>query len=306
VERGVGTEPGRQDPQRPRRLPGGLVAWCGLRPPEIVQQPLRGPSQRGQAGSARRATGRQAGRSAGTCRAGRRRMPPTAGMPGSGGGCPTPRRSGSCVAPGQPGAGCPAGPAPGRTPRAAGMRGAGSQRRRGRTWAGHQARRRRRAACHRLPARPAPGEAPRSWSAATTARTRVRPHRPPAPARAPASRRHRRAGSRYPGGRALHARAAPGAAGACRPFFGIPARFEQEPVALVAQRIDDASDLDRRHAFRSRPASAGHPALALRRVGEAWYARCYRATTLLNAPIRRIAPGNLRGQLIRRVADAGR
>jgi hypothetical protein len=54
------------------------------------------------------------------------------------------------------------------------------------------------------------------------------------------------------------------------PFFGIPARFEQEPVALVAQRIDDASDLDRRHAFRSRPASAGPPALALRRVGEAW------------------------------------
>jgi hypothetical protein len=34
------------------RLPGGLVAWCGLCPAEIVQQPLRGPGRRGQVGGA--------------------------------------------------------------------------------------------------------------------------------------------------------------------------------------------------------------------------------------------------------------
>ena len=52
VKPGLGAEPGCQDPQRSRRLSGGLVAWCGLSPAEIVQQLLRGPGQRGQAGGA--------------------------------------------------------------------------------------------------------------------------------------------------------------------------------------------------------------------------------------------------------------
>jgi len=48
--RGIGAEPGYEDLQRPRRFPGGLVAWGGLCSAEVIQEPLRGPGQRGQAG----------------------------------------------------------------------------------------------------------------------------------------------------------------------------------------------------------------------------------------------------------------